>query len=69
MKAFARPVRIIFDDSDPYLKKGVARTFHKLFPISNLFFLPGVRHYVQVGDPRVVAQLILFVPIAEEVRF
>jgi len=44
MKAFARPVRIIFGDSDPYLNKGVARTFHKLFPTSDLFLLPGARH-------------------------
>ncbi len=58
MRQFTRPVRIIFGDRDPYLNKGVARRFHKLFPGSDLSLVPG-RHYVQVDQPQEVANLIL----------
>jgi hypothetical protein len=34
LREFRRPVRIIFGDADPYLNKGVAQSFQKLFPIS-----------------------------------
>jgi pimeloyl-ACP methyl ester carboxylesterase len=57
-------VRIIFGDADPYLNKGVAQSFHKLFPTSDLFLLPGARHYVQMDEPEKVARLILSMPIA-----
>jgi pimeloyl-ACP methyl ester carboxylesterase len=59
MRRFTRPVRIIFGERDPYLNKGVARRFHKLFPGSDLFLVSGARHYVQVDEPRQVANLIL----------
>jgi haloalkane dehalogenase len=62
MRAFARPVRIIFGDADPYLNKRVARKFHELFPTSELFLLPGARHYVQIDEPEEVARLILSTP-------
>ena len=58
MRRFTRPVRIIFGERDPYLNKGVARCFHKLFPGSDLFLVSG-RHYVQVDQPQQVANLIL----------
>ncbi|HZD69655.1 MAG TPA: hypothetical protein VFA45_12305 [Actinomycetes bacterium] len=58
MRRFARPVRIVFGERDPYLNKRVARRFHKLFPGSDLFLVPG-RHYVQVDQPQQVADLIL----------
>jgi len=64
LREFKRPVRIIFGDADPYLNKGVAQSFHKLFPTSDLFLLPGARHYVQMDEPEKVAQLILSMPIA-----
>jgi hypothetical protein len=35
MRAFARPVRIVFGAADPYLNTGVAKRFH-LFPTSEL---------------------------------
>src|SRR4029453_18969859 len=41
LKAFRRPVRIIFGASDPYLNRGVAQSFHELFPTSDLFLLPS----------------------------
>jgi pimeloyl-ACP methyl ester carboxylesterase len=63
LKEFARPVRIIFGDADPYLNKGVARKFHELFPGSDLFLLPGARHFVQMDEPEEVARLILSVPM------
>ena len=62
MQVFTRPVRIIFGDGDPYLNKDVAQKFHKLFPTSDLFLLPGAHHYVQVDEPKEVAGLILSVP-------
>jgi haloalkane dehalogenase len=62
LKEFSRPVRIIFGDSDPYLKKGVARKFHEWFPASDLFLLPGARHFVQMDEPKEVARLILSTP-------
>ena len=62
LRAFRRPVRIIFGDADPYLNKGVAQRFHQLFPTSELFLLPGSRHYVQMDEPDEVARLILSMP-------
>jgi haloalkane dehalogenase len=64
MRTFARPVRIIFGDADPYLNRGVARRFHELFPTSELFLLPDARHYVQIDEPEEVARLILSTPLA-----
>ena len=62
LQKFRRPVRIIFGASDPYLNEGVARRFHDLFPSSDLFLLPGVRHFVQMDEPETVASLILSTP-------
>ena len=59
---FRRPVRIIFGDADPYLNPGVARKFHELFPVSDLFLVPGARHFVQMDEPGEVARLILGMP-------
>ena len=62
LKEFRKPVRIIFGDADPYLNKGVAQRFHELFPASDLFLLPGARHFVQMDEPAEVARLILSTP-------
>jgi haloalkane dehalogenase len=62
LKEFRRPVRIIFGDADPSLNSGVARTFHEFFPESELFLIPGARHFVQLDEPEQVARLILAVP-------
>jgi pimeloyl-ACP methyl ester carboxylesterase len=64
LREFRRPVRIIFGDADPYLNKGIAQSFHELFPTSDLFLLPGARHYVQMDEPEKVGRLILSMPIA-----
>jgi pimeloyl-ACP methyl ester carboxylesterase len=64
LRDFRRPVRIIFGDSDPYLNEGVARRFQVLFPESELFLLPGARHFVQMDEPEQVARLILALPHA-----
>jgi pimeloyl-ACP methyl ester carboxylesterase len=66
LKEFRRPVRIIFGDADPYLNKGVAQKFHEMFPTSDLFLLPGARHFVQMDEPKEVARLILAAPVGEE---
>lgn len=68
LREFRRPVRIIFGDSDPYLNEGVARRFHELFPRSELFLLPGARHFVQMDEPEQVARLILALPHADRER-
>jgi haloalkane dehalogenase len=59
---FKRPVRIIFGAGDPYLNRGVAQSFHELFPASDLFLLPGAQHFVQMDEPEEVARLILSAP-------
>ena len=59
LKAFSRPVRIIFGDADPYLNKGVAQSFHEFFLTSDLFLLPKAMHFVQMDEPEEVARLIL----------
>jgi pimeloyl-ACP methyl ester carboxylesterase len=59
MRAFRRPVRIIFGEDDPNLNSGVARRFHELLPGSELFLVSGAGHFVQMDEPGRVAQLIL----------
>ena len=67
MRAFGRPVRIIFGEADPYLNADVARGFHGLFPNSELFLLPTARHFPQLDEPEEVARLILSTPLAGRV--
>ena len=64
LRKFNRPVRIIFGDADPYLNKAVAQSFHQFLPTSELFLLPGARHYVQMDEPEKVAGLILSLPVS-----
>ena len=63
LRSFDRPVRIIWGARDPYLNTGMARSFHQLFPTSQLYLLPA-RHYVQIDQPARVAHLLLTVPLA-----
>jgi haloalkane dehalogenase len=63
LASFEGPVRIIFGDSDPYLNADLARSFHASLPTSELFLLPGARHYVQMDEPEEVARLILYAPV------
>jgi haloalkane dehalogenase len=65
MKAFRRPVRIIFGAKDPYLNTGVAQRFHELFPTSDLFLAPDANHFVQIDEPEEVARLLLSLPLAD----
>jgi pimeloyl-ACP methyl ester carboxylesterase len=62
LREFRRPVRIIFGAADPYLNQGVAQTFHEFLPHSELFLIPGARHFVQMDEPEQVARLILAMP-------
>src|SRR6516225_9621298 len=41
---------------------GVARKFHEFLPGSELFLIPGARHFVQLDEPEQVARLILAMP-------
>jgi pimeloyl-ACP methyl ester carboxylesterase len=62
LRKFRRPVRIIFGDADYTLNSGVARTFHEFLPESELFLIPGARHFVQLDEPEQVGRLILAMP-------
>ncbi|WP_345381253.1 alpha/beta hydrolase [Pseudonocardia yuanmonensis] len=59
LRAFDRPVRVVFGADDPYLNAGVARRFTKLFPTAQIQLIPNARHYVQVDEPQLVAEAIL----------
>jgi haloalkane dehalogenase len=59
LRAFERPVRIVFGSDDPYLNTHVARRFSQLFPAAEIRLIGGARHYVQVDEPEVVAATIL----------
>ena len=59
LKNFPRPVQIIFGAEDPYLNRGVAQSFHELFPQSELILIDGAAHYVQVDAPRQVARALM----------
>lgn len=59
LRRFPSPVRVIFGARDRYLSPRVARNFAALFPHSELHLLDGAGHYVQVDQPRQVADLIL----------
>lgn len=63
LRRFSRPVRIVFGAADPYLNERVAKRFHDLFPISELFLLPDAHHYVQVDEPEDVGRLICSTPV------
>jgi haloalkane dehalogenase len=62
LKAFARPVRIIFGAEDPYLNPGVARSLHEALPTSDLWLLPKKGHWPQLDSAPEVAQLLLSIP-------
>jgi haloalkane dehalogenase len=55
MRAFDKPVLVIFGADDPYLNVGVAREFQALFPRSRLHVLQGAGHYVQLDSAAAVA--------------
>ena len=62
LKAFDRPVRIIFGAEDPYLNPGVARALHEALPTSDLWLLPKKGHWPQLDSAPEVAQLLLSIP-------
>jgi haloalkane dehalogenase len=59
LRAFDRPVRVVFGADDPYLNRHIARRFAQLFPAAQLDLINGARHYVQVDEPERVAAAIL----------
>jgi pimeloyl-ACP methyl ester carboxylesterase len=59
LRGFTPPVRVVFGAKDRYLSPRVARSFAELFPHSDLHLLPNAGHYVQVDDPRRVAELVI----------
>jgi pimeloyl-ACP methyl ester carboxylesterase len=59
LRRYDRPVRVVFGARDRYLNPRVARQFAMLFPNSQLHLLDEAGHYVQVDQPRQVADLIV----------
>ena len=59
MKAFTKPVRIVFGSDDPFLNSGVATSFAALFPNSCLELIAKANHYVQLDQPQAVAVSML----------
>src|SRR5260221_12883987 len=59
VKAFARPVRIIFGAEDPYLDPGVPSSLHETLPSSDLSLLPKKGHWTQLSGAPKVAQILL----------
>jgi len=58
LRRFTRPVQVIFGARDRYLNPRVARNLAGLFPHSQLHLLDDAGHYVQVDQPKRVADLI-----------
>jgi len=58
LRRFAPPVRVIFGALDRTLNPRVAKNFAALFPNSELHLLDDAGHFVQVDQPRQVADLI-----------
>jgi haloalkane dehalogenase len=56
LKAFGKPVQVIFGADDPYLNVGVAKEFQGLFKASSLHLIPKAGHYVQLDDAQAVAR-------------
>jgi haloalkane dehalogenase len=59
LRQFEPPVRIFFGALDRYLNPRVALQFAALFPHSELQLIDHAGHYVQVDQPKRVADLIL----------
>jgi len=59
LRRFAPPVQVIFGARDRYLNPRVARQFADLLPNSQLHLLHDAGHFVQVDQPRQVADLIM----------
>jgi haloalkane dehalogenase len=59
MRAFAKPVWIVFGADDPYLNVGVAAEFKAIFANSSLHLLPNAGHYVQLDRADEVARVVL----------
>jgi pimeloyl-ACP methyl ester carboxylesterase len=59
LRRFAPPVQVIFGARDRYLNPRVAKEFADLFPNSQLHLLHDAGHFVQVDQPRQVADLIM----------
>lgn len=58
LKEFKKTVTIIFGENDKYLNKDVAKEFEKLFTNSELYLIKGAMHFVQMDEPKKVAEII-----------
>jgi haloalkane dehalogenase len=58
LRAFDKPVWVIFGADDPDLNVGVAQEFHRLFKRSSLHLVQGAGHYVQLDQPEQVDSIL-----------
>ncbi len=63
IRAFDRPVTIIFGADDPYLNAGVAREFFRQFSNAESHLIKGAGHFVQIDKPEEVAALLRDFPV------
>jgi haloalkane dehalogenase len=59
LRAFEKPVHIVFGADDPYLNPDVAAAFRSLFPVGSLQIVKGAGHYVQLDRPEEVSRIVL----------
>jgi pimeloyl-ACP methyl ester carboxylesterase len=59
LRRFTVAVRIVFGTADPYPNAGCPSASTSLCPPSELFLLPGAHHYLQMDEPRMLAQVVL----------
>jgi haloalkane dehalogenase len=59
IRKFAKPVHVLFGELDPYLNKGVAIEFARLFPNARLELLSNAGHYVQLDQAQVLGEILL----------
>src|SRR5262249_10396359 len=58
LRRFKPPVRVVFGEADPYLNAGRARHMARLFPNAELQLVPTAKHFVQMDEPKRVAEEI-----------
>jgi haloalkane dehalogenase len=59
MQQFNKPVYVIFGADDPFLNKGVATEFKRIFPNSSLHLVEKAGHYVQLDNAGAVSSILL----------
>lgn len=59
LKAYAKPVSIIFGEKDKSFTKGLGEEFHTMIATSELHIIQGAVHYPQIDKSKEVADIIV----------